>query len=173
MPNSTHEQTVNVALGEVLNGLRRGWTVKPERTGNVLAGGGRPDVLVEEASGWPVVIEAELSSHADADKDAVERLGRVVQSTGLPIETSIALVYPPELHTLDGADLRKAIRNTGSLEYALFTRVIDRAPERLPASGWLKGNVRDLAVLVQRATAPPQRVDALAQRLPGRNSMGH
>ena len=165
MPNSTHEQTVNVALGEVLNGLRRGWTVKPERTGNVLAGGGRPDVLVEEASGWPVVIEAELSSHADADKDAVERLGRVVQATGLPIETSIALVYPPELHTLDGAVLRNAIRSTGSLEYALFTRVIDRAPERLPTSGWLKGNVRDLAVLVQRATAPPQRVDALAQRL--------
>ena len=64
MPNSTHEQTVNVALGEVLHGLRRGWTVRSERTGPVLEGGGRPDVLIEEASGWPVVIEAELSNHA-------------------------------------------------------------------------------------------------------------
>ena len=43
--------------------------------------------------------------------------------------------------------------------------MINRPPERLPASGWLTGNVRDLAVLVQRATAPPPRVDALAQRL--------
>ena len=165
MPNSTHEQTINVALGEVLHGLRRGWTVKSERTGHVLEGGGRPDVLVEEASGWPVVIEAELSSHADADKDAVERLGRVVRTTGLPIETAIALVYPAELHTLDGSKLREAIRQTESFEYALFTHLISRPPERLPASGWIKGNVRDLAVLVQRATAPPPRVDALAKRL--------
>ena len=165
MPNSTHEQTVNVALGEVLHGLRRGWIVRPERTGNVLQGGGRPDVLVEEGSGWPVVIEAELSNHAGADKDAVDRLGRVVQRTGFPIETAIALVYPAELHTLDGPELRNAIRNTESLEYALHTNLINRPPERLPESGWLTGNVRDLAVLVQRATAPPRRVDDLARRL--------
>ena len=165
MPNSTHEQTVNVALGEVLHGLRRSWTVRSERTGHVLQGGGRPDVLIEEASGWPVVIEAELSNHTGADKDAIERLGRVVQRTGLSIETAIALVYPVELHTLDGAELRNAILATESFEYALFTHMINRPPERLPASGWLKGNVRDLAVLVQRATAPPRRVDALARRL--------
>ena len=131
----------------------------------MLEGGGRPDVLIEEASGWPVVIEAELSSHSGADKDAIDRLGRVVRHTGLPIETAIALVYPGELHTLDGSQLRNAIRNTESFEYALYTHMINRPPERLPASGWLTGNVRDLAVLVQRATAPPPRVDALAQRL--------
>ena len=165
MPNSTHEQTINVALGEVLDGLRRSWTVKSERTGNVLEGGGRPDVLVEEASGWPVVIEAELRSHAGADKDAFDRLGRVVQRTGRSIETVIALVYPSELHSLDGPKLRESIRRTESFEFALFTRMIDQPPERLPASGWLAGNVRDLAVLVQRATAPPRRVDDLARRL--------
>ena len=105
----------------------------------MLQGGGRPDVLVEEASGWPVVIEAELSNHTGADKDAVERLGRVVQRTGLPIETAIALVYPAELHTLDGPELRNAIRSTESFEYALYTHMINRPPERLPASGWLTG----------------------------------
>ena len=131
----------------------------------MLEGGGRPDVLIEEASGWPVVIEAELSNHAGADKDAVDRLGRVVRHTGLPIETAIALVYPGELHTLDGSELRNAIRNTESFEYALYTHMINRPPERLPASGWLTGNVRDLAILVHRASAPPPRVDALAKRL--------
>ena len=131
----------------------------------MLEGGGRPDVLIEEASGWPVVIEAELSSHSGADKDAIDRLGRVVRHTGLPIETAIALVYPSELHTLDGAELRNAIRRTESFEYALYTHMINRPPERLPASGWLAGNARDLAILVHRASAPPPRVDALARQL--------
>ena len=27
MPGPAHEQTINTALGEVLNGLRRSWTI--------------------------------------------------------------------------------------------------------------------------------------------------
>ena len=106
---STHEQTVNVALGEVLGNLRESWRVEAEKTGGVLQGGGRPDVLIEEASGWPVVIEAELSDHSGAEKDAIERLGRTVERSGRSIETAIALVYPSVLHTLDGQALRAAI----------------------------------------------------------------
>ena len=89
-------------LGEVLGMLRRSWKTRSEQTGHVLVGGGRPDILVEEASGWPVVIEAERSNHASAEDDAKARLGRVVASTGREIETAIALVYPPSVHSLDG-----------------------------------------------------------------------
>ena len=63
MMNATHEHTLNVALGEVLGLLRRSWTTRSEQTGQVLQGGGRPDILIEEASGWPVVIEAERSNY--------------------------------------------------------------------------------------------------------------
>ncbi len=162
MPGPTHEQTINVALGEVLNRLRRSWTVQSEQIGNVLERGGRPDILVEDASGWPVVIEAERTSHASAEADAKSRLGRVVALSGRTIETTIALVYPDELTELDGESLRDEIRRTRGLEYALYTRRINEPPERLPEVGWVRGGVRDLAMLVHRAAAPAPRVEALA-----------
>ena len=165
MTSATHEHTLNVALGEVLGSLRRSWRTRSEQTGHILAGGGRPDILIEEASGWPVVIEAERSNHASAEGDAEARLGRTVVSTGRQIETAIALVYPQELHSLDGSALRDAIRLTDELEYALYTRRVGKSPDRLPSQGWMTGGVRDLAMLVHRAAVPPPRIEALAIEL--------
>ena len=165
MASETHEHTLNVALGEVLNSLRRSWKASSERTGQVLVGGGRPDILVEEASGWPVVIEAERSSHASAEEDAQSRLGRVVAKKGREIETAIALVYPPHIHSLDGPALRDGIFRADELEYALYTRRVNEGPDRLPSQGWIKGGVRDLAMLVHRAAVPPPRIEALATEL--------
>ena len=51
MTSPIHEHTLNVALGEVLSLLRQSWTTRSEQTGQVLVGGGRPDILIEEASG--------------------------------------------------------------------------------------------------------------------------
>ncbi len=166
MTPTTHEQTVNDALGEVLRGLRQpdSWTVHSEATGGVLEGGGRPDVLVLEASGWPVVIEAELENRASAENDAVVRLGRKPADSAHHIETAIALVYPPELQQLQDEPLRTAIRESDALEYALYTQT-DEVPDRLPQFGWLRGSVRDLAMLVQRAATPAPRVQALADEL--------
>ena len=109
MTSATHEHTLNVALGEVLGRLRLSWRTRSEQTGHVLMEGGRPDILIEEASGWPIAIEAERSNHASAEADAQARLGRRVASTGRQIETAIALVYPANLHSLDGSALRYAI----------------------------------------------------------------
>ena len=165
MTSATHEHTLNIALGEVLNSLRASWRAASERTGQILVGDGRPDILIEEASGWPVVIEAERSSHADAEKDAQARLGRVVAKTGREIETAIALVYPPNLLSLDGPTLRDAIVRAQDLEYALYTRRVGSSPDRLPSRGWIKGGIRDLAMLVHRAAVPPPRIEALATEL--------
>ena len=162
MPGPAHEQTINTALGEVLNGLRRSWTIRAEETGGVLDGGGRPDILVEDASSWPVVIEAERTNYTSAERDAIARLGRRVTHTGLPIETAIALVYPDALTYLDGKPLRDAIHRTSDLEYALYTHRNNAPPERLPNEGWIRGSVRDLAMLTHRATTPPSRVESLA-----------
>ncbi len=165
MTSARHEQTLNDALGEVLDGLRKSWRVRSEPIGQVLLRGGRPDILIEEASGWPVVIEAERASHASAEKDALAKLGRTVARTGRQIETAIALVYPPSLHSLDGPELRAAIDQIPDLEYALYTRRPNEDPDRLPSRGWIKGGVRDLAMLVHRAAVPPPRIDALAAEL--------
>ena len=83
MTNTTHEHTLNVTLGEVLGQLRRSWRTRSEQTGHVLAEGGRPDILIEEASGWPVVIKAERSSQSSAEGDAKARLGLTVANTGV------------------------------------------------------------------------------------------
>ena len=91
--------------------------------------------------------------------------GRRVADSGREIETAIALVYPPELHTLDGAQLRRAIARAKELEYVLYTQGTDGMPERLPRRGWIGGGVRDLAALVHRAAIPPPRVDELAKAL--------
>ena len=162
MTGNTLEETLNVALGEVLAVLRPLWKVRSERTGNVLVGGGRPDILIEESSGWPVAIEAERTSHANADKDAIARLGRMVAQTGKEIESTIALVYPSALHTLDGEQLRRSIRECDDLQFALFTRRLGENPLRLPKSGWMTGTVRDLAIAVTRASIPQPRIERLA-----------
>ena len=165
MTSPTHEHTLNVGLGEVLSLLRQSWKTRTEQTGQVLLGGGRPDILIEEASGWPVVIEAERSNHASAEDDAKARLGRTVTNTGRQIETAIALVYPANVRSLDGAPLRNALDHTRELEYALYTRQTGGLQERLPSEGWITGGVRDLAMLVHRAAVPPPRIEALAIEL--------
>ena len=162
---ATREDTINIALGEVLADLRKGWTVRAEESGGVLQEGGRPDVLVLESAGWPVVVEAERENHASAEADAKARLRKHPADSDFPIETAIALVYPPELHNVNGAKLRAAIRSTDRLEYALYTASESGVPDRLPESGWLTGGVRDLAMLIHRATAPARRVEGLVDRL--------
>ena len=165
MTSATHEHTLNDALGEVLDGLRESWDTHAERIGNIFVEGGRPDVLIEEASGWPVVIEAERENHGSAEDDAKARLGLTVASSGRKIETAIALVYPPNLHLLYGAELREAMENTNELEYVLYTRLDDGGHDRLPDTGWIVGNVRDLARLVNRAAIPSPRLEALTTEL--------
>ena len=173
---ATHEQTINVALGEVLGGLRpHSWHVHAEETRTLRNSAKRPDVLIEEAALWPVVIEAESESHAGAEADATARLGQIVRETGRPIESAIALVYPPDVRSrTQSPAIRQALRETGGLEYALYTRTLAGGEERLPASGWLQGSVVDLAMLAHRASTPAPRVDRLGNVLEqGANTAAH
>ncbi len=120
---ATHESTLNVALGEVLGGLRpHSWRVHAEETRTLQDSLKRPDILIEEASQWQVVIEAERTSRPSAEQDARDRLGKIVNETGKPIEGVIALVYPSELWEIDGPELRQTLRTTNGLEYVLLTR---------------------------------------------------
>ena len=112
-----------------------------------------------------MVIEAERTNHTSAGNDAKERLGRTVAVSGRQIETAIALVYPEDIHSLDGAALRNALETTSTLEFALYTRRINQEPERLPTHGWLSGGLVDVAMLVHRAAVPPPRVEKLATEL--------
>ncbi len=71
----THEQTINTALGEILQNFGQGWRIRSENVGRVFDEGGRPDILIEKPDGWPIVIEAEVGNHRQAETEAQSRLG--------------------------------------------------------------------------------------------------
>ena len=162
-----HEHTINTALGDVLQDLRpNSWNVLAEERGALRDGAKRPDVLIVEPAGWPVVIEAERENYGSAEVDALARLGEQLKEASDRIESAIALVYPPDVREQTGGRaLRAALRKTDGLEYALYTATSGDAVERLPESGWLRGDVRDLAMLAHRASAPAQRVERLVDTL--------
>ncbi len=166
MPTTTTEPTINTVLGQILAELRpRSWRVMAEERSR-LRHGGQPDILIEEASRWPVVIEAEREDHDSAETDAIARLRRVVSESRRPIESAVALVYPPEVRRASGIDaIREALTSTDGLEYALYSRTTGFLHERLPDSGWLRGSVNDLAMLVHRAMMPAPRVERMGRIL--------
>jgi hypothetical protein len=120
MPTGTHEQTINTALGEVLHQLGREWTLRSEHVGRIFEEGGRPDILVEKSDGWPIVIEAEVANHRQAEIEARSRLGKRLISTGNLVHAAVALAYPDHLRAHHEVALRSELQQA-QLEYVLFT----------------------------------------------------
>lgn len=164
MPTVTHEHTINVSLGEVLQDFGREWTIRSENVGKVFKEGGRPDILIEKPDGWPLVLEAEVGNHKQAEVEAQERLNRTLVSSANRVHAAIALVYPDSLRKLNGARLREELR-TVNLEYVLFTVEVDGSTSRFPSRGWMSGKVNELAVLLHRSSIPAWRVEDLANQL--------
>ncbi|MGK7311237.1 MAG: hypothetical protein ACN0LA_03275 [Candidatus Longimicrobiales bacterium M2_2A_002] len=164
MAAQTHEQTINIALGEVLEDLGHNWDVHAEEIGGIFEGGGRPDILLEKPGAWPIVMEAEVDNHAQAEKEARERLGKRLIDSTHTVNTAFAIVYPDQLREVSGAALRDALRDA-TLEYALFSIGIDEEVQRLPTTGWLAGDVTELALLLHRASIPAWQVESLADTL--------
>jgi hypothetical protein len=164
MPRETHEQTINTALGEVLEELGQDWTVDSEKIGRTFEDGGRPDILIQKPEGWPIVIEAEVGNHWQAEIDAQARLGKRLISSAATVDTAVALVYPSQVRTHAGQALRSALQ-TAVFEYALFSSGAGAGTTRVPASGWLSGDLVSLALLLHRSSVPAWRVEALADTL--------
>jgi len=164
MADQTHEQTINVALGEILARMGRTWNVRTERIGDVFTDGGRADLLIEEPGGWPMALEAEVGNHAQAEKEALSRLGKQLVGTMRTVESAVAIVYPKSLRQYDGDALRQALQET-ELEYALLVRELCGSAKRSPAFGWLRGKVDDLAMLAHQIGVGESHVWALADAL--------
>ena len=164
MPTLSHEQTINTALGEVIERVGRGWRIRAEDVGGVFEGGGRPDILIEKTDGWAIVIEAEVANHHQAEVEAQSRLNRTLTSTGRGVHAAVALVYPMSLRKFQGKALREAL-DTAQFEYALFVAESETAHSRFPATGWISGDVAELSLLLHRSTMPGWRIDALADVL--------
>jgi hypothetical protein len=110
------------------------------------------------------VIEAEVGNRRQAEIEARARLGKRLVHNPRSIESAIALVYPEDLRRHDGLALRSAIRES-EFEYIVVGSVSDSGRGRFPASGWLSGGIRELAMLVRRISVPISRVEELAIEL--------
>ena len=165
----TTEPTINDALAEVLRETRRAWqqpnVVPSENTGMLRGSHERPDILVKEPNVSPVVIETEVLPAPTVESDATSRLGRQIRATGRTILSSIAVRLPERLTTMQGSSLRGELEDAIDIEMALYTGSDPSAHSRWPHSGWIRGSVSNLSILVQYASVPPEVIETAADQL--------
>lgn len=172
------EDTFNTYLAPALRARRKAWrddeySVLAEQLRTFDdAKRERPDILVNPADFYPVVIEVEFGGPAIAD--ARKRIGRQVTGTALPVRSAIAVGVPPEVKQWSTDRLSEALCRPGGLilRYVILSANVqgdeselelqDRDIEIWPAKGNIVGTVDDLATLCEYAAAPAELVSKKA-----------
>ncbi len=153
------EENANNALGELLRGMLSGCEVRCESTRTIRERRAhRADILITGRGRAPVVVEAEYEPGASVEDDARSRLGRKPVGEPRPIESAIALRYPPSIES--AYDIAAAVA-AAQLSYC----VAYADGSRFPESGWLSGSVADLADLISLSAVPQSAVNAAADEL--------
>ena len=98
---------------------------------------------------------------ATVEVEAKSRLGLEVAANGRVIEAAIALRYPEELR--EAHDLHAAL-SSSRLSYCVFTEGAEDV-HRFPESGWLDGDLEDLADMVRLVSVPQRAVDRASTAL--------
>ena len=155
MPHQT-EPSANNAMGSLLQAMLPRSRVRSENTQAISGHPGlRPDILITAPDRAPVVVEAEYMPAHTVEVEARSRLGLEVASNGRPIEAVIALRYPEELR--EAHDLHTAL-SSARLSYCVFTEGTEDV-HRFPESGWLDGDLEDLADMARLVSVPQRAVD--------------
>ena len=150
------EANANNALGALLRGMLPRSVVRAEHAGLLSGSSGRPDLLITDPGGAPVVIEAEYEPARTVEKEARARLDLRVAGETRPIESAIAVRYPAGLK--DEYELEAPLRKS-RLTFAVFHADGTRFPE----TGWLEGSVEELSDLVRVASVPRRAFDRAAE----------
>ena len=163
------EPTFNQALAEVLRKRNPRWKDIGKLLGaeqlDVFREGGRPDIFVDDPDGAPIIIETEYAPARTVELDAQSRLNKTTNETGKTIEQAIALRAPDSLRNVSQSELAAAVRTT-TFEYCLYSiSALSQENDRWPTSGWLKGNVNDLAQLIETASVSERAVAANLETL--------
>ena len=163
------ERTINDKIGDVLRGMHPQWSGDKEgciitEKSQVLdnASGKRPDIVVWNPGGMPVVIESEFHPAREVEeKDARPRLGETLSDDGEPIEQVIALRIPKHLKKANQAQA-KLLNAVIAAQYE-FCVISDKTEEnpkgRWPEKGWIKGGVEDLATFIEHASMSENRIE--------------
>ena len=177
---STHEDTFNQALGQVIRSLHANWSANPgcvlaERKGVVYDSEGnrkRVDVLILDKRSPPVAIECSFGA-SDANDDASKRLGCMVGANGPKIQTTISLLIPPVFETEQIESIVELLRDEEPIQYAIYQRTTglydgiqeDKVPRRWPSRGFVDGTVSDMISLIPAAALPKETIESVADRV--------
>ena len=158
-----NEDTITTYIADILRGRRNTWTVESQET--LLREAKRPDITVTETSREPVVIEVKVdyahSPNLDGEEQAKGRLNKWLASYK-QVKTAIALRVPHRFRQLSSAETPDALRDADDLHYALFSADV---PQRFPNSGWIVGNISDVATALRIGAIPISKVDQAAKDL--------
>jgi hypothetical protein len=166
---ATTEQTINDALAAVLMETRSLWrykgVVKSENVDVLKGSGKKPDILITEPNVCPVIVETEILPAHSVESDARQRLGAQLLPSGRPLLSSLAVRLPVRLRDFSGQPLKDEILTAADFDMALYTGESPESFTRWPQSGWVRGNVTDLSMLIQSAAVPPAVVEEAANKL--------
>ena len=157
------ESQLNGRIATLLGRVASRWDVHGESRGAFQGSQRQPDILIVQPGAQPVVIENEYLPANTVEAEARDRLGEsldasVVQASGR-INAAVALRSPAELHDCGGLDDVDGMLGHGvTLEYALFAGLDGVDYTRFPKSGFIRGNIRDLAAFVEYAATPEDAV---------------
>ena len=157
-------QAINFELGKALRSMHPGWNenaIHIEKTGLIAENSGqRVDILFIDPTGIPVALETEFSPARTVESDARSRLGKTFSINANMIEESIALRFPSELKSLPQDKLAESVLSS-TFEYCLFScsdRDVLREQVRWPLSGWISGNIEDLATFIEYTSVSENRI---------------
>lgn len=148
---STTEPAFNVILGEALRQKHPLWTqyLGAEQT-RVMdrAPAKQPDIVIAVPNSTPVIIETEFHPAVTVEQDARARLNESLASTRQLIEHTFAVRIPAELKTMPQGEIKSNIEAI-IFDYCIFSLKPDLTTERWPATGWLKGDINNLATSIE------------------------
>ena len=116
----------------------------------------RPDIVIRQPGGQPVIVETEFAPARGVEQDALSRLGDRLSHTGERIDQVLAVRIPI---ALSRGQERLTRRVSESLyEYCVFSAGSERPYARWPETGWIEGSIDNLARCIEHAVLSEQLV---------------
>ena len=160
----TNEPQLNGRIATLMNRMNRRWRALGETQGAFRGNQEQPDILISQIGSRPVVIENRYLPARQLENAAIDRLGQTldakVTATVGKINAVVALRSPVKFKACDNHDEVDQLLNEGvKLEYALFSGPSPSNYSRFPATGFVTGDLKDLAGFVSYASVPEDAVD--------------
>ena len=165
-----NETQLNGRIATLLDRMNVRWRVMGETQGAFVGSQRQPDILVLPQGGRPVVIENEYVPARTLEDEAIARLGEVLDEdvTGVEGEVNavVALKSPSDLRGIRSFDLLdRELSSKTRFEYCVYNGSEEDGFTRFPESGYVSGNIRDLAGFITYASTPEDVVERSVETL--------